>query len=361
MPGEFEPHAGCWLLWPARPSTWRGKAGPARAAFARVAAEIARFEPVTIGARPADLEAARLALPPAVRVTPLDSDDSWIRDTGPTVLRDGRGARLAVCWRFNGYGGLYAPHDLDQQVAARVAEVEGLPTTFADIVLEGGAIHSDGAGTLLTTEECLLHPTRNPGLSRSALEDRLRALTGTHTIVWLGQGVVGDSDTNGHIDNLACFVEPGVVALAWEDDPADPQHVVSLDALRRLERATDARGHAFEIIKLPMPRPVTVRPEDLADEPPIHRNPGQRLAASYANFYIANGGVVVPTFDDPADARALDILARAFPDRRVVGVSSREILLGGGNIHCITQQIPARRLLAKRQRQPARFLRPVRP
>lgn len=340
MPAEFEPHAGCWMLWPARPTTWRAQAEPARAAFARVAAEIARFEPVTIGARPGDVDDARRRLPEAVRVVAVQSDDSWIRDTGPTVLRAADGERLAVRWRFNAYGGLYTPYDADQQVAARVAEVEGLPTVAAPFVLEGGAIHVDGAGTLLTTEECLLHPTRNPELSRADIEDRLRAYTGARKVVWLGQGVVGDSDTNGHIDNLACFVAPGVVALAWEDDPTDPQHAVSLDALKRLERAVDARGRRFEVIKLPMPKPVTVRSEELSDPTSIHRAAGQRLAASYANFYIANGGVVVPTFDDPADAVALATLARAFPERRVVGVSSREILLGGGNIHCITQQIP---------------------
>ncbi len=340
MPAEFEPHAGCWMLWPARLTTWRAQAEPARSAFARVAAAIAQFEPVTIGARPEDVADARRRLPAAVRVVALPSDDSWIRDTGPTVLRNARGDRLAVQWRFNAYGGLYTPHDLDQRVAVRVAEIEGLPPVAAPFVLEGGAIHVDGAGTLLTTEECLLHPTRNPDLSRTEIESRLRDYTGARTVVWLGQGVVGDSDTNGHVDNLACFIAPGIVALAWEDDPADPQHAVSVDALRRLERAVDAQGRHFEIVKLPMPAPVTVRPEELVDPTPIHRGVGQRLAASYANFYIANGGVVVPTFDDPADAVALATLARAFPDRRVVGIPSREILLGGGNIHCITQQIP---------------------
>ncbi len=340
MPAEFEPHAGCWMLWPARPSTWRAGADPARAAFALAATAINQFEPVTVGARPGDVADARRRLPETVRVAALPSDDSWIRDTGPTVLRNAKGDRLAVQWRFNAYGGLYQPHDLDQQVARRVAEAEGLPTVAAPFVLEGGAIHVDGAGTLLTTEECLLHPTRNPELSRTEIEARLRAYTGARVIIWLGQGVVGDSDTNGHVDNLACFVAPGVVALAWEEDPADPQHAVSVDALKRLERAVDAQGRRFEVIRLPMPAPVTVRAHDLSDPTPIHRAVGQRLAASYANFYIANGGVVVPTFDDPADAVALGTLARAFPDRRVVGIPSREILLGGGNVHCITQQIP---------------------
>ena len=341
MPGEYELHAGCWLLWPQRPSTWRAGAAPARAAFARAAAEIARFEPVTIGAHDDLMVSARELLPPSVRVVAVPSDDSWIRDSGPTVLRHSDGRRLAVQWQFNAYGHLYAPHDRDREVAARVAEVEGLPLIKAPFVLEGGAIHSDGQGTLLTTEECLLHPSRNPSLTRDEIQQQLCAYTGARQVIWLGPGVVGDSDTNGHVDNLACFIAPGVVALAWEPDPVDPQHAVSRDALERLQHARDARGRALEVLKIPMPRPVTVTAADLADPEPIARHAGQRLAASYVNFYIANGGVVVPTFDDPADEVALRLLQGAFPERRVVGVPSREILLGGGNIHCITQQIPA--------------------
>lgn len=340
MPGEFEPHAACWLLWPERPTTWRAGARPAQAAFAQVVRAIAQFEPVRVGATPDRVDEARAALPGHVQVMSVPSDDSWIRDTGPTVLRGPSGERLAVRWRFNAYSGLYAPCERDQEVARRVADAEGLESIAAPFVLEGGAIHSDGAGTLLTTEECLLHPGRNPGLNRLEIEGLLCAYTGARRVVWLGQGVFGDSDTNGHIDNLACFAEPGVVALAWEEDPADPQHERSVDAFTRLSLASDAAGRSLEIVKIPMPRPVHVRAADLADPTPIHRESGQRLAASYANFYIANGGVVVPTFDDPADRAALDGLARLFPDRRVVGVPSREILLGGGNVHCITQQIP---------------------
>ena len=341
MPGEFEPHAGCWLLWPKRPSTWRAGAAPARSAFARVASEIARYEPVTIGAPADQVDAARAMLPHSVRVVAVPSDDSWIRDSGPTVLRHSDGRRLAVQWQFNAYGHLYAPHERDKEVAARVADVEGLPLVNAPFVLEGGAIHADGQGTLLTTEECLLHPTRNPGLTRADIERLLCAYTGARQVIWLGPGVVGDSDTNGHVDNLACFVRPGVVALAWEPDPADPQHAVSRDALERLQAARDAQGRAIEVLKIPMPQPVMVTADDLADPEPIAREVGQRLAASYVNFYIANGGVVVPTFDDPADDVALRLLQDAFPERRVIGAPSREILLGGGNIHCITQQIPA--------------------
>lgn len=341
MPGEFEAHAGCWLLWPQRPSTWRAGAAPARVAFASVAAAISRFEPVTIGAPADQVDSARDRLPASARVVAVPSDDSWIRDSGPTVLRHMDGRRLAVQWRFNAYGHLYAPHDRDREVAARVAEVEGLPLVNAPFVLEGGAIHSDGQGTLLTTEECLLHPSRNPSLTRDEIQQLLCAYTGARRVIWLGPGVVGDSDTNGHVDNLACFIRPGVVALAWEPDPADPQHAVSLDALERLKHARDAQGRAIEVLKIPMPRPVTVTANDLADPEPIARQVGQRLAASYVNFYIANGGVVVPTFDDPVDEVALRLLQDAFPDRRVVGVPSREILLGGGNVHCITQQIPA--------------------
>ncbi len=294
-----------------------------------------------MGAHDDQVDVAQAMLPSSVRVVAVPSDDSWIRDSGPTVLRHLDGRRMAVQWQFNAYGHLYAPHDRDREVATRVAEVERLRLAHAPFVLEGGAIHSDGQGTLLTTEECLLHPSRNPTLSRDQIQELLCAYTGANHVIWLGQGVVGDSDTNGHIDNLAGFIRPGVVALAWEPDPTDPQHAVSRDALERLRHARDAHGRALDVLKVPMPKPVTVAADDLADPKPIARHAGQRLAASYVNFYIANGGVIVPTFNDPADEVALRVLQDAFPERQVIGVPSREILLGGGNIHCITQQIPA--------------------
>ncbi len=347
MPGEFEPHRGCWMLWPTRPDNWRRGAAPAQHAFAAVAAAISRFEPVTVGASAAQYEAARALLDPAVRVVELSSDDAWMRDVGPTCVVDDHGAVRGVDWRFNAWGGhrggLYHPWDQDGAVARKVLEVERLDRYRAPMVCEGGAIHTDGEGTLLVTEECLLNRNRNPTLGRRQIETLLRAYTGATTILWLGEGVFND-ETDGHIDNLACFVAPGEVALTWTDDARDPQHAISKDAYERLMDARDARGRRLKVHKLPMPGPLrTTRAEAagvVTGTGAKPREAGERLAASYVNFYIANGGVVVPLLDARKDRAALAKIRRLFPGRKIVGVPAREILLGGGNIHCITQQIP---------------------
>lgn len=349
MPAEWEPHAGCWMAWPERPDNWRDDAAPAQAAFAAVASAIAAAEPVTMAVSDGQFERARAALPDAVRVVELSTDDAWLRDTGPTFVVDGAGARRGVDWRFNAWGGLkgglYFPWDRDDRVAAKVLEVEGDGRYVAPLVLEGGSIHVDGEGTVLTTEQCLLNPNRNPGLDRAAIEAALHAYLGTEKVVWLGAGVFED-ETDGHVDNLACFARPGVVMLTWADDPADPQHAISRDALERLEAATDARGRPFEVIKLPAPGPLTTAAEEAAGVTAVEgsrpRRPGDRLAASYVNFYAADSRVVYPLLDPFRDEEAATIVATAFPDREVVGVPAREILLGGGNIHCITQPVPAR-------------------
>ena len=346
MPAEFAPHRGCWMLWPRRPDNWREHAAPAQRAFAAVVKAIAQFEPVTVGVHPAAFEQARLAVEPRVRVVRLDSDDAWMRDVGPTCVMNGAEVR-GVDWHFNAWGGLsgglYFPWDRDELVARRVLEAEGLARYRAPIVCEGGAIHSDGEGTLLVTEQCLLNPNRNPGLGRRQIELLLKAYTGTETVIWLGQGVFND-ETDGHIDNLACFVAPGEVALGWTDDRRDPQWAISHDAFERLSAARDACGRRLRIHKIPMPGPLYMTASEAAgivSAPGAKpRRAGERLAASYVNFYIANGGVVVPLLDPALDDRVLRLVQRLFPQRRVVGVPAREILLGGGNIHCITQQIP---------------------
>jgi agmatine deiminase len=351
MPAEFERHAGTWMLWPCRQDNWREGAHPAQRAFAAVAGAIAQFEPVTVGAAAAQYEFARALLAPSVRLVELSSNDAWMRDTGPTVVVNAAGRRRGVDWRFNAWGGLngglYFPWDQDELVARKVCEIEGLDRYAAPLIMEGGAIHTDGEGTLLVTEQCLLNPNRNPGLDRDAIEKLLRAYTGATTVLWLGEGVV-DDETDGHVDNLACFARPGEVCLTWSDDPRDPQHRVSQDALARLRAARDARGRPLKVHKLPSPGPLRMTRAE-ADGVLLHsgakaRGAGDRLAASYANFYIANGGIVMPLLDPRTDARALSVLKRVFPRRRVVGVPGREILLGGGNIHCITQQIPAPRV-----------------
>ena len=348
MPGEFESHAGCWMLWPERPDNWRAAARPAQLAFAQVAAAIAQFELLTVGVSAAHYEAARALLPERVRVLEMAHDDAWMRDVGPTGVVNRGGVVRGVDWRFNAWGGLngglYFPWDQDDLVARKVLETERLDRYRAPMVNEGGAIHVDGQGTALVTEECLLNPNRNPRFERSDIERHLREYLGVRKILWLGKGIVND-ETGGHIDDLACFVRPGVVCLTWTDRRGDPQYAISLDAFERLQEARDARGRRLKVVRLPMPGPLYMRASEatgiIPKEGSRPRVAGERLAATYVNFYLANGGIVMPLLDPRTDAVAAARLKRLFPGRRVVGVPSREILLGGGNIHCITQQIPA--------------------
>jgi agmatine deiminase len=348
MPGEFEPHSGCWIAWPERPDNWRLGAKPAQEAYAAVAEAIAASEPVTMAVSDAQFANCRAMLSPEVRVVEVSTDDAWIRDHGPTFVVNAAGERRGVDWRFNAWGGteggLYFPWDRDDRVAAKVLEIEGNDRYRAPIVLEGGAIHVDGEGTVLTTEECLLNPNRNPELSREQIERALRDYLGAEKVVWLGAGVFED-ETDGHVDNLACFARPGVVLLTWSDDEDDPQHPISRDARERLEAATDAQGRSLEVVLLPSPGPLQVSAEEAEGvdtaEGTIPRSAGDRLAASYVNFYLGNSRIVYPLLDPRHDEEAAAILRRVFPDREVVGVPAREILLGGGNIHCITQQVPA--------------------
>jgi agmatine deiminase len=347
MPGEFEPHAGCWLLWPERPDNWREAARPAQLALAEVAAAIARFEPVTVGVSSAHYLSARALLSERVRVVEMSHDDCWMRDVGPTCVVNGRGAVRGVDWHFNAWGGLngglYFPWDQDDLVARKVLEIEGLERYRAAMINEGGAMHVDGEGTVLVTEECLLNANRNPELNRAEVERQLREYLGVRSVIWLGKGVVND-ETDGHIDELACFVRPGHVCLTWTDRRRDPQYAISRDAWERLNDARDARGRRLKITRLTMPGPLYMSAREargiISREGTKPRMAGERLAGSYVNFYIANGGVVMPLMDARTDALAARHLKALFPGRRVVGVPAREILLGGGNIHCITQQLP---------------------
>jgi agmatine deiminase len=362
MPAEFEPHAGTWMAWPERPDNWRLGAKPAQEAFTAVATAIAASEPVTVGVSGAQFTNARARLPEAIRVVELSTNDAWLRDTGPTGVIDGKGRVRGVDWVFNAWGGLagglYYPWDQDDLVARKLLEVEGLDRYRAPFVLEGGAIHVDGEGTVLTTEECLLNPNRNPGATRADVERNLRDYLGIERVIWLGRGVYND-ETDGHVDNLCCFIRPGEVALTWCDDPADPQHEISRDALARLKAARDARGRPLLVHKLPQPGPLYMTAEEAAGvdarEGSRPRQAGDRMVGSYVNFYIANRRVVMPLLDPRTDARALRVLRKLFPGREVVGVAAREILLGGGNIHCITQQLPRGRglRLASRSRRRA--------
>jgi agmatine deiminase len=328
MPAEWSRHARSWMAWPCRESVWQRSIEPARAAYAAVARAIAAFEPVTMVVRPDQAAAARAALGPAIDIMPLPLDDSWTRDIGPTFVVDRQGGVAGIDWRFNGWGGKYPDHGNDDALASAILEQLGMPRFSAPFVLEGGAIHVDGDGTLLTTEQCLLNPNRNPLLDRPAMEAALSAWLGVEKIIWLGHGLVED-ETDGHVDNLACFARPGLVAALVEDDPADANHAPLAENLARLRAARDAAGRVLEIV--PIQEPAA-----------RHRN-GARLPLSYLNFYLVNGAVIAPIFDDPADDPALAKLAQLFPERKIVAVPAIDIVAGGGGIHCITQQQPAGR------------------
>jgi agmatine deiminase len=335
------------MAWPERPDNWRLQAKPAQGAFAAVAEAISASEPVTIAVSDSQYEHCRATVPDAVRVVEISSDDAWMRDIGPTVVVDRDGRRRGVDWRFNAWGGLedglYFPWERDERVAQKVLEVEGLDRYRAPLVLEGGSIHVDGEGTVLTTEECLLNRNRNPELTRAQIEALLLAYLGAEKVIWLNRGVYND-ETDGHVDNLVCFARPGVVLLTWTEDERDPQHAISRDALARLENATDARGRSLEVIRLPSPPPLTITEEEAlgvaASSTTLPRRAGDRLAASYVNFYIANTRIVFPRLDPALDDEVAELLRGCFAGREVVGIEAREILLGGGNIHCITQQFP---------------------
>ena len=349
MPGEFEPHEGCWMIWPERTDNWRMGAKPAEKAFVDVAKAISRFEPVTMCASSRQFANARNKLPGQIRVVEMSNNDSWMRDVGPTFVLNDQGDLRAVDWDFNAWGGLesglYFPWDQDNLIAHKVAEIVGVDRYKAPLVLEGGSIHVDGEGTLLTTEECLLNPNRNPHLDRKAIESYLGDFLNVQKAIWLPRGIYND-ETDGHIDNICCFVKPGVVLLAWTDDKDDPQHEISQVALKVLQSETDARGRKLEVHKLHLPAPILMTAEECEGvdriEGSIPRQEGDRMAASYVNFYLANNAVIAPVFNDPADQPALERLTELFPDRKIIGIYAREILLGGGNIHCITQQQPKR-------------------
>lgn len=349
MPAEYEPHHGTLMIWPTRPGSWPFQGKAAKRSFTQIIETIAEGERVYLLVEQAYLSEAQSYLGDKVVYLDIPTNDAWARDTGPTILVNDKGKKLAVDWAFNAWGGtydgLYQDYEEDDQVASRFAEALGKPVYDAKpFVLEGGAIHSDGQGTILVTESCLLSPGRNPNLTKEEIENTLLESLGAEKVIWLPYGIYQD-ETNEHVDNVAAFVGPAELVLAWTDDENDPQYAMSKADLELLEQETDAKGCHFTIHKLPIPavRQV-VTEEDLPgyiyEEGEEERYAGERLAASYVNFYIANKAVLVPQFEDVNDQVALDILSKCFPDRKVVGIPARDILLGGGNIHCITQQIP---------------------
>ena len=349
MPAEFERHEATWLLWPERTDNWRDGARPAQEAVLKVAAALRHFETVNLGVMPEYFQEVREVTPAGVQAASIEYDDIWVRDIGPTFLVNEQPDTLrSVTWRFNAWGGLYKPYDRDLTVPREISSDafgrEMRDRYAAPIVLEGGAIHVDGQGTVLLTEECVLNPNRNPGMTREQAEAVLREYLGVNQFIWLGKGVFND-ETSGHVDNLACFAGPGRVCLTWTDDKRDPQYAISLDAWERLNDTRDAQGRRLEVFKVPMPGPLYMTAEEarglVPSESMKRRHAGDRLAASYVNFYFANGGIIMPLLDPRTDEQAAAVLRRACPDRLIIGIPAREILLGGGGIHCITQQIPS--------------------
>jgi agmatine deiminase len=348
MPAEWAPHKQTWMVWPERTDNWRLGAAPAQVAVMQVAQAIHQFEPVTICASATQVTTAKLHVGERIRVVEMANDDAWCRDTGPTFVVNGKGQVRGCDWTFNAWGGqsggLYFPWDRDDKVAQQILEIEGLDRYRTDgFILEGGAIHVDGEGTLITTEECLLNPNRNPDMNRSEIEKKLHDYLGIDKVIWLAEGIFND-ETDGHVDNMACFVKPGEVLLAWTEDKNDPQYARSLAAVKVLEASTDAKGRKIKVHKLPLPRVLIASADEYVTvDRDSHAQPREaetRLAGSYINFYLCNGGLILPTFDDANDSVAADMLADLYPAHRVVTVPGREILLGGGNVHCITQQQP---------------------
>lgn len=347
MPGEFEKHSGTYIIWPQRPDNWRLGGKPAQKVFTEVATAISKFEPVTVVVNDDQYENARHWLPEDVRVVEISNNDAWVRDCGPTFVTNGREKR-GVDWVFNAWGGLvdglYFPWDKDDRVAQKICEIErkGRYRTD-DFILEGGSIHVDGEGTLVTTEECLLSEGRNSSLTREQIEEKLKEYLNLEKIIWLKRGIYLD-ETNGHVDNIFSFIKAGEAILAWTDDKNDPQYEICQECMEILENETDAKGRKIKIHKLILPKPILISDEESggvdAVDGTLPRKSGDRLAASYANFYIINGAIIFPMFGDPNDEKAKETLQEAFPDREIVGIYAREILLGGGNIHCITQQVP---------------------
>ena len=321
MPAEWAPHERTIVCWPARETMWQEHFEAAKAEHAAVVNAIAAFEPVTLAVDPSQEVEARAAVRGDVDVVAIPLDDSWARDSGP-IFVCGDGRRAGVAFGFNAWGEMFTPYDQDAEFATRVLEHLGEERVDArDLILEGGSIAVDGEGTLITTEQCLLHPNRNPALSRAQIEARLRETLGVERIVWLGLGLVEDDDTDGHVDNICAWIEPGRVLLQTVADEADPNYEHCRENARRLADA------GIEVVEL------EVLPRLAGDGPPT--------VVPYVNYYVANGALIVPVTGAETDADALALLERLYPGREAVPVSGTTLALGGGGVHCITQQVPA--------------------
>ena len=353
MPAEFAPHRASIMIFPERPGSWGYGAEPAQEVFAEIIREIAKDETAFVIVSDNTEAKAHKMLDGTdnVRIINIPSDDSWARDVAPTFVTDGSTVR-GIDWQFNAWGGeydgLYAHWENDNALAGEFCDLAGFECYDAQhFVLEGGSIHSDGEGTIMVTESCLLSKGRNPQLTKEQIELTLCRYLGGKKVLWLPRGIYND-ETNEHVDNVCAFIRPGEAVLAWTDNENDPQYALSKADLDYLESVTDAKGRKIKVHKLPIPDvPVTITEHDLAgytfEEGEDQREVGERLAASYVNFFFTNGAVLLPQFggeNRESDERAVRIMQELCPERRVVPIDAREIIIGGGNIHCITQQIP---------------------
>ncbi|TGA96582.1 agmatine deiminase family protein [Sporolactobacillus shoreae] len=328
MPAEWAAHERTFISWPVRESMcYPEDYARVSAGYAEFARAVAEFEPVTVLVNPGESQkVGGLFENPDISILTVPHNDSWIRDNGPTFLTNCNGGRAGINWRFNAWGEKYSPWDLDDQAAPAILEHFHMRRFDAPIVLEGGSIHVDGEGTLLTTEQCLLNPNRNPRMGRGQIEEELKKFLNIQKVIWLKNGLSGD-ETDGHVDNIACFAMPGKVLIQVTDDPNDANFAVTRENLRILERATDAHGRKIEVI------PVL--------QPPEREFEGERLTLSYLNFYLCNGGVILPIFGEETDLAAEKVISEAFPDRRIRTIDGMAIIKEGGNVHCSTQQMPA--------------------
>ncbi|QIG50258.1 agmatine deiminase family protein [Nordella sp. HKS 07] len=324
-PAEFEPHARSWMIWPHRPDLYGGRLAAMQHEFIAVVRAIAQFEPVTVVAHPNYSDIARQALRGIVTITSLPVDDFWMRDCGPSFLSGSDGGLAGVSWRFNAWGEKHAPWDQDDALARQVIEMEGGKVRESWLCCEGGSFALDGEGTLIVTETSILNPNRNPGVNKALAESELKAMLGVEKVIWL-PGDPMDIETDGHIDGLCAFVKPGAVLFGANPDPSDPHTRILNENIACLRKQTDARGRSFEI--LPLDEAVDVEADS------------EIFCSSYINFYLVNGGVIVPGYGTRADEAAARTIAAAFPERKTVQVQVRAIAAGGGAIHCITQEQP---------------------
>jgi agmatine deiminase len=328
MPAEYAPHQGTLMAWPARDEWWGALLDAAKDEWAGVAQAVAAFEPVTMVCNPGLSDDVRRRCGAGVDPLELSIDDSWMRDNGPIFVTNAAGSVALVQFRFNSWGEKFLPYDNDARVPEGLASHLGVRRYQAPLVLEGGSFFVDGEGTLLTTEQCLLNPNRNPSRSRDEIEEGLRSFLGVDTVIWLPHGLVEDRDTDGHVDGLAQYIHPGVVMVSVAAGGDDPNAERFGEDRAVLARAKDSRGRSIEVLDGPVNAWAEV--ESVG-----------RVVIPYLNFYVVNGGVVVPIGGVPEDEAALEVVGKAFPDREVVGVPAALISHGGGGPHCITQQIPA--------------------